>query len=425
MGLFSLFKRKLTPPPEPSRPVPDTDAQRQRRDIARATAMKIDAIESAMAFDIFNTPEPAWGSGPARHGQARPGLPGPEQQDAAELSPPDQEATDLPGDEPDLALEPQTAPVVDEVAILFANRQTDVAQQMLQDSLADAGGHRTPWWMLFDLFQVTGQQEAFDDLSIDYASKFETSPPAWVAHAPLASAGATFAGITPTLTLTGVLGAASAPQLECWQLLAAGHPVLRLDLGGISALDGPGCALLLHSLRALQQRELIVVAAADLAAMVRATIRVGRRDDTEAPWLLLLELLQLLNLEKDFEETSMDYCVTFEVSPPAFIAPAKVATVARQDSAAATDRFMLPVVIEGNTDALIAAINAYAAPTIVFDCSRLARIDFGAAGRLLVCLHALALEGRKIELRDVNHLVAALLRLLAFSDTARIFPHKY
>ena len=424
VGLFSLFKRKAPQPsaPQPSAPqlalpAADTDAQRQRHDIARATALKIDAIESAMAFDIFNTPEPAWGSTPARSGTDH----------AHELSAPDLESADFPADAPDLALAPQAAPVVEEVAILFANGQTGVAQQMLQDNLASAGGQneRTLWWMLFDLFQVTGQQESFDDLSIDYASKFESSPPAWVSHAPLASATAAFAGVTPTLTLTGLLDAASAQPLERWQQLAAEHPVLRLDLGGISALDAPGCALLLHSLRSLQQHELIVVAADDLVAKVRATIRVGRREDTEAPWLLLLELLQLLKLEKAFEEASMDYCVTFEVSPPAFIAPGKVATAARQDSVTAADRFLLPVVIEGNTDALIAAINAYAAPTIVFDCSRLARIDFGAAGRLLVCLHGLTREGRKIELRDVNHLVAALLRLLAFSDIAKIFPHKY
>ena len=32
-----------------------------------------------------------------------------------------------------------------------------------------------------------------------------------------------------------------------------------------------------------------------------------------------------MNREKDFEETAMDYCVTFEVSPPSFEAPARTA----------------------------------------------------------------------------------------------------
>ena len=421
MGLFSLFKRKKLPsPPEPApRPPDDSDAQRRQREIARATALKIDAIESDMSFDIFNTPEPAWGSGPARPPAQRPGT-------VQVLAP----GSELPGDEelPAPAPAPQTAPVVEEIAILFANRQSGVAQQMLQDSLADAGNQdRTLWWMLFDLYQVTGQQEPFDDLSIDYASRFEVSPPAWVAHAPLASAASAFAGVTPTLALAGILDAGIGPQLERWQLLAAAHPVLRVELARITGVEPAGCALLLQSLKALQQqqRELIVVAAPDLAARIRATIRVGRRDDTEAPWLLLLELLQLLKREKEFEETSMDYCVTFEVSPPDFIAPGKVAIAGKQPASATPDRFMLPLVIEGNTESLLAAINAYAPSSLVFDCSRLARIDFGAAGRLQSCLQAQARQGKRIEFRDVNHLVAALLRLLAFSDIAKIFPHKY
>ena len=404
MGLFSLFKRNTPTAPVPSRLADDGEAQRRQRDIARATALKIDAIESDMSFDIFNTPEPAWRSAPAHLGDTQP------------------DDNDPFADEELPALAPQTAPVVEEIAILFANQQTAVAQQMLLASLAD---ERTLWWMLFDLYQVTGQQEPFDDLSIDYASKFETSPPAWVAPAPPA-AGAAFAGIMPTLALVGILDAGIAPQLERWHLLAAAHPVLRVELGRITAVEPAGCALLLQSLKALQQQcELVVVAALDLATRIRAVIRVGRRDDTEAPWLLLLELLQLLKREKEFEETSMDYCVTFEVSPPAFIAPGKVAIAAPQPASAAPDRFMLPLVIEGNTDALLAAVNAYPPPTIVFDCSRLVRIDFGAAGRLLSCLQALARQGRKIEFRDVNHLVAALLRLLAFSDIASIYPHKY
>jgi hypothetical protein len=40
-------------------------------------------------------------------------------------------------------------------------------------------------------------------------------------------------------------------------------------------------------------------------------------------------------------------------------------------------------------------------------------------------LRALAASGKKIELRDVNHLVAALFKLLGYAGVARLFPHKY
>jgi hypothetical protein len=173
------------------------------------------------------------------------------------------------------------------------------------------------------------------------------------------------------------------------------------------------------------------VGAAELAARLRAGVAIGRRDDTEAPWLLLLELLQLLNREKEFEQAAMDYCVTFEVSPPSFAAPHKIATAAgtaaAQPVSASPDRFLLPPAMEAGLGALAEAIQRYAAhyPALVFDCSRLRRIDYPAAIALHACLRPFAAEGRKIAFRDVNHLVAALLRLLGYADIARLYPHKY
>jgi ABC-type transporter Mla MlaB component len=443
--LFSLFRKHDNGPaddPEAlrlqreqdaldaARLIANSETERLRqREIARATTMKIDAIEAAMASDIFNTPEPAWGSGPRRPARAPAA--------AAGTAPPtlpllDQPTTELLSEEelPEAAVAAQTAPVVEEIAILYANGQLAVAEQMLVASLTDAGlNDRTVWWMLFDLFQLTGQQERFDDLAIDYASKFETSPPSWTDMRPPEGEALAYSGVTPTQAFAGTLDAGIGPQLERLLQLAETSPVLRLELNRIVAVEPAGCALLLHALQTLQarERELIVVAAAELAALIRTVVAVGQRNDTEACWLLLLELLQLLNREKEFEETSMDYCVTFEVSPPPFVATQKVATASRQYASASSDRFMLPAVIEGDTAPLFEAIDAYAAAydTLVFDCSRLARIDFAAAASWQGRLATLAAGGKKVECRDINHLVAALLRLLAFGDIARIFPHKY
>ncbi|GJI91391.1 MULTISPECIES: STAS domain-containing protein [Duganella] len=442
MGLFSIFKKTdaasaaATVQPsdddEAARLAANSETERQlqqarQREIARATAMKIDAIESAMTFDIFNEPEPAWGSQRNR----------PPRQRAATAGGPDTQAlADIPTtlllrdeDLPQLAVAAETAPVVEEIAILYANGQGAVAEQLLSAAVSEAGGDRTVWWMLFDLYQVQGQQERFDNLSIDYASTFETSPPSWNAPAVLAAASPEWAGVTPTESFAGVLDAHIDPQLERLRQLSADNPVLRLEFGRVTAIEPGGCALLLDTLRQLQarQRELILVAAPALVGLLRASIAVGRRDDTEAPWLLLLELLQLLNREKEFEQIGMDYCVTFEVSPPSFVAPHKVATAPVQHVSASPDRFMLPPQVEHQLGPLLPAIQHYADQyqTLVFDCSRLTRIDYACANQAHACLLALHQQGKKIEFRDVNHLVTALLRLLGYADIARIYPHKY
>ena len=177
MGLFSLFKKPdQARPDEAPDPLSDDAAARlaansetarqhqqaRQREIARATAMKIDAIESAMAFDIFNEPEPAWGSQRQRQRPSRAG--------GAAGDGPDTEAlADLPttvllrdDDLPEATVAAQSAPVVEEIAILYANGQSAAAAQMLTDSVG-ASQDRTVWWMLFDLYQVGGQRERFDN----------------------------------------------------------------------------------------------------------------------------------------------------------------------------------------------------------------------------------------------------------------------
>jgi ABC-type transporter Mla MlaB component len=433
MGFFSFFNKKNEQPAaapetrlragEPSRL--DTEAERERqRAIARATAAKIDEIELAMASDMF-ADEPAWGSVPRRPPAVCAGATLP----MLELA-----TTDLLADEelPDAAAAPATAPVVEESAILYANGQPQAAEQMLLASLPELGrAERAPWWMLFDLYQASGREQAFESIAIDYASHFETSPPAWTPLAAGGPAAHPFAGVAPAESFAGVLDEHIEAQLR--RLAGPASPLVRLDFGAVRGATPEGCARLLAALQALRGAgaELVLAGADTLGAVLRPMLAIGARGQPQAPWLLLLELLQLLNREKDFEETAMDYCVTYEVSPPSFEAPAHVATAAAAGPAPAGDggghRFMLPSLVEGDGAALLAALDAYAAQydPLVLDCSRLARIDYPAASLLQGRLRQLAAQGRTIELRDLNHLVAALFRLLGYGDSARLFAHKY
>ncbi|AVR99421.1 hypothetical protein [Pseudoduganella armeniaca] len=436
MGLFTRFRKGkaddvVDDDEVLARLSANSELQRQRaqadlqRDIARATALKIDAIEAAMAADMFDDPEPAFRRPP------RP-APMPQEQDGNTLPLLDGAVTELLGDEdiPAEAAAAERAPVVEEAALLYAGGDSGAARQLLVAAVAEDGRatgtrDRTAWWMLFDLYHVQGEQDAFDDLAIDYASTFETSPPMW--QPPPAGAEG-YSGIAPTVQFSGVLDERAQPQAERLRAVAEAA-VLRVDFSRVQAVTPAGCGPVLDALRAVPpQRELQLAGAEELVAQLRALLDVGRRDEGEAPWLLLLELLRLLNREKDFEETAMDYCVTFEMSPPQFVAPGNVASTPRQASGPTADRYLLPQVIEGDSQALLAAIRAYAgqATTLVFDCSHLVRIDLTAGGQWLACLRELAQQGpRRIELRELNHLAAALLRLLGFADVARLFPHRY
>ncbi|MBW8896562.1 MAG: hypothetical protein JF619_00235, partial [Massilia sp.] len=153
----------------------DTEAERERqREIARATAAKIDQIELEMASAIFD--DDAWAG--SRRPPAAVSVAA-----AAPLPDPDTDILLGPEDLPDAAAAPSSAPVVEEAAILYANDQLDAAALLLRTSVHDraaaGAGDRLPWWMLFDLYQIMGLEHEFESIAIDYASHFETSPPTY------------------------------------------------------------------------------------------------------------------------------------------------------------------------------------------------------------------------------------------------------
>ena len=451
MGIFSLFGKKERPAapdtasalrrkdplrspdnvlPDASRREKQADDQRQA---ARATALKIDAIESEMSSEFVR--------------------PGNRPVSAAPRSADTSVAASAPAIHPALAASSnfmlsdtifdsliddaalEDISLFEEAAILFANRKTETAEQVLKDAVdgsTAAGNSITAWAMLFDLYQVSGDEIAFENLSIAYAKRFETSPPAW---APMVmddtQAIVPRAAAMPSVAFVGKLDADIGKSLDKVRLLSQSHPVLRLELNRISVVDVEGCSLLLQALQQLQKSgsNLILLGAPELVEKIRAIIEVGRRDDIEAPWLLLLELLRMQNLEPAFEEASIEYCITFEVSPPAFVPPKnRVTTIMEMPdpSYADSDCFRMPALIEGRTDALVTALADYASrhnPARI-ECAALARVDVNAATQLMAGLAPFVGEGQVIEFIHVNHLVATLFSVVGLDDIIRIQTRK-
>jgi ABC-type transporter Mla MlaB component len=458
VGLFSFLGKKDND--ESDTQQSDKDAARRKRegerssqimnrDAARATAMKIDAIESEMTSELSKPVKSSNSqlkkAAPVQPGAKAPALPG-AKKDSGNVAKPPQSVLPAMGMTTDFLLGSEaviagievsnsdTNPAIEEAAILFANEQTDMVEQVLLGALHDnthSESSRVIWWMLFDLYQIAGKQAAFDNLSIEYASKFETSPPTWEGSHLESQPKDTPLSSVPMVAFNGKLDESIVKQLDRLQKIAETNKSVRLEFIRVTEVTPAGSALLLEALKKLHKagNDLVFVGAAELADKTRSILEVGRRDETEAPWLLLLEILALLNREKDFEETSIDYCVTFEVSPPAFVPPKNKITMALDETLMdedINDNFMMPLVIEGRTDLIINSIKDYAAnhnPAII-DCMRLTRVDFGAAGQLLSGLAPLAGNGRTIELHNVNHLVAALFNVMGLRDIARILPRK-
>jgi ABC-type transporter Mla MlaB component len=428
VGLFGLFGKKDAQPPSGDKQTPrsrspaagpaaDNEQQRHR---ATDTARKIDAIESEMSSEFVPT-HLLTGNSQAAPDTSQPQSALPDLANSTDVL----LGADLRG--PGLEVNAsQAAPVLEEAAILFANEQDAVAEQMLRMAIADkADDGADAWLMLFDLYQATARQTEFEHLSIDYARQFETSPPAWRKTAMAAASGRTL----PSVAFAGKLDAGIIKLVERVQKIADEHQALRLEFGRVTEVAPVGCGLLLRLLKKLQHHDVSVTGANELAARIRAIIEIGRRDETEAPWLLLLEILRLQNREHEFEEASIDYCITFEVSPPPFAPPVHRSGPQQEepDDAASGNGFLMPTVVGSRTDQLLAAINAHASlhDPLVLDCSRLDRVDFSAAGQLMMGLAPLARHGKSIEMHDVSRLVTALFSMIGLADIARILPRRH
>lgn len=389
MKIFNLFNKRA------ARHIRDNVPTRLQSSLdARNTSKKIDAIESEMSAE-FSTIFPA----------TKPSV--------------------LPSASAAIDTSASTQ-IIEEATILHASDQSLAAENLLTSLIRKQtpakppqDRQQLPWAMLFDLFQIGGKQAQFEQLALDYATHFETSPPQWMP--PVAQDSVLTDKPTYPLNFSGKLCANSAPLLDKLKTLGDQHQSLCMSFGTINEIDHAGCQILLTILQHWQARgrSLQLAGVDGLIEKIRQLIAPGRRDASDSAWLLLIELLRLTNNPAAHEEACVDYCITYEVSPPAFVAPTNKALAATSNS------YAMPALVTSPVDGLLQAIAHHTAqqPRVVLDCCSLQRIAFSAAGPLLTGLLQLA-HSKPVELRHTNFLVTGLLQLIGNTDKLVIFPRK-
>ncbi len=433
------------------------------RELARATAEKIDKIESEMSLDF--TPRPTQPGAKAAP-QRPPAAPIPEPQKKRSKRS-DGGSTTLPslGQTTDILLgdsilanameisDSASSPAIEEAAILYANGQPLPAVAVLSDAVrADSSGfaNTQAWLMLFELYQVLGKRAEFENLAIDYAIRFETSSPNWselkelpvAAPPPAPPPGAPGrAGVA----FKGALSSGIVAQLDQLKKLAQKNPVLHLNFGPVTSAEASGADLILRVFAAFQKsnHEVVIEGAENLVEKLMAGLEVGRRDPSNAVWMLLLEMYRILGRQAAFEETSIDYCVTYEVSPPSWEPPSTkfrlgdapapavevaVAAVEPLDAMElAGDAVALSGDLLGKAELELQRLSNFTAEhrKIVVDCTRLRRVDFTAAGVLLNWAVGAQSSNKSIEFREVSNLVAALLAVMGLHEVASIERRRF
>ena len=363
-------------------------------------------------------------------------------------------------------------PEVEEASIRFANGDDQGAEQGLLEALQAGGeqaGRMDDWLALFDLYRATGQLVPFENQTLDFVNRFGRSAPQWV-DMPGAVAAQTGGSFQPSSgstraaweceadlnayavgTLQTVLMRVSQPWVLDWT------PLQSIDLKAARAMVG------MFTLWGDQEVELCFLGTTQLREVLKKMTPSGRRDVEQLWWELRMAILRVMNRPDEFELTALDFCVTYEVSPPGWESPlCRFRAIAAEnpglsDMEEAGSSVLGEAVMEqvpsgfsgypGDTvsDNLSSGLNnlglvelsgevlgdpeemlktlerrLQGADVLIISCRDLIRVDFSAAGTLLNWVSGHHAEGRTVQFVDAHRLVSAFFHVIGITEYAKV-----
>lgn len=330
-------------------------------------------------------------------------------------------------------------PGLEEAAIRFANGDDAGAEAALQALLGDDAqlpARERAWSALFDLYRATGQQARFEAMALDFALRCQRSAPAWCSIPDLAGTGVDglheapdFAWASPAVLDAAQLGALAA------QLVERRVQAMQLDWSALAGIEAGAARPLAQLMTAWggQKIRLHCVGAARLDQVLRQHTVSGQRDAPADWWRLRLAWLRVCRRPDEFDLVALDYCITYEVSPPLWEdavctctadvdAPAAAAPPAPAGAAGA-----LSGALTGDATEALAALESAAGPDgqIVVACDALVRVDFAAAGSVLNWAAAQQAAGRRVQFNGLHRLVAIFFHVIGVAEHAKILPRRH
>lgn len=321
----------------------------------------------------------------------------------------------------------QMAPWLEESVIFHATGKLEEAITILSSQILKRPGNRDPlpWLMLFDIYEANGQREKFEDLALDYAVRFEHSPPSW---APVMS-------IAPATTTTAkkfVFGPQFGPidkaRLEHFLLEAGTASHVILDFSQTPTPTAVYAQSILSAIERLRREGKAIAVLGGPAFVVRLNMACTADRLDASGWLLLLAVKSLLSDAEGFEETALAYAIRYEISPPSFVEPEPLPEDrgADETGSRSENAFSLEGIIDTKAaEPLSRFVDFGAGKTHVeLDISRVSRIDFASTGLLLDALIRLQAQGIRVLISHASLPNLALLKMIGADQFATLQPRR-
>ena len=356
---------------------------------------------------------------------------------------------------------------LEEASISYANGDDAGAEATLLEMLVPGGsrsGQSEVWMALFDLYRATDSQEKFENVAIKFVEKFDRSAPQWfsmpaivkqlgepVSQAPSSSQTADWIcsstlGIQTVAALKAALAKVPMPWRLNWINLKSIEPNAVAHLCKVFA-DW-----------ANQPVQLRFIGDSHLQQVLQRATPSGDRTTPQDWWQLRMEALRVTHRPDEFELAALDFCVTYEVSPPAWeVARCEYRPVDNQGALVAGNTIIgdvyrdsipsslsafdgdsqmdaltsqmshllsveLSGYIEGDAIAMLEKLETklMGADIMMISCAKLIRVDFSAAGTLLNWVSARQAENRAVHFSEVHRLVAAFFNVIGITEHAKV-----
>ena len=378
-----------------------------------------------------------------------------------------------PAAAPATAFEPEEfvhEPDLEEAAIRFANGDHAGAESGLLDVLAqhqqDEPEQQLEIWMtLFDLYRASGQHDRFDALAIDFAAQYSRSAPLWFSMPELlgmvaaATPAAGAAEAAPAASMRRDFSWNAPPALAVSSVAALQASLARaaspwtLSWSRLTSIDEAAVPLLADLVSQWSDREgqLVFSGVEKLNALLDAKTQSGDRSNSPEWWRLRMAMMRLMGKPDEFELVALDYCVTYEVSPPSWVSPrcgysdnegvsSGAAPLAADSDFMASDLGELsapaplesgPVAqlsghIDGDATPLLQPFEAFLRPgaPLTIACDKLIRVDFAAAGSVLNWAAEQQGHGHVVQFHNLQRLVAIFFNVIGINEHAWVVPRK-
>ena len=361
------------------------------------------------------------------------------------------------------AVEPsevQHDPELDEAVIAFANADFELCEESLASLTAPGAPraqHAETWLALFDLYRAIGQQQKFESLALDYAQQFGWSAPQWFSMPRLVAEAASEERRPRDARVDGQVGWVCPAIVEAETVAELRSQTLQMplpwvfDWSQLQSVDAEACARLSELFRSWMPQAIDMrwVGGDHLLQVLSDAAPTGVRDADPVFWQLRLDALRLANRPDHFDEAAIDYCVTYEVSPPSWepvtcqvrISSSHASTqsppmsvvsdvsTSFQESQLIDEPGMVQVAGVELSGQLVGDISAtltkmhedLGESTIVnVSCARLIRVDFIAAGDLLNWVLARRSENRSVSFSEAHRLVALFFGAMGINEHAKV-----